>query len=192
MPELGRFMNASPPADERLEALAVAKLIATGTDEILVPGDLVESDEPASRPAEPEKALWSRIRSMTVGQKVKLAFTGNKEVRAILLRDSNKVIPRLVLQNPRLTEEEILMLARDRNTDEEVLRQIAETREWTRVYGVRAALVENARTPLAKAVSLLQTLEERELTRLAKSKHVSNAIAVQARRLLFHALQRRR
>jgi hypothetical protein len=186
-------MSVSPPADERLEALAVAKLIAAGTDDILVPEDLVEeSDEPASRPAEPETALWSRIRSMTVGQKVKLAFTGNKEVRAILLRDSNKVIPRLVLHNPRITEEEILMLARDRNADDEVLRQISETREWTRVYAVRAALVENARTPLAKAVSLLQTLDERELTRLAKSKHVSNAIAVQARRLLLQALQRRR
>jgi hypothetical protein len=39
---------------------------------------------------------------------------------------------------------------------------------------------------------LLQTLDERELTRLAKSKHVSNAIAVQARRLLLQALQRRK
>ena len=186
-------MSGSPPADERLEALAVAKTIAAGTDDILVPEDLVaESDESPPQPAELEKALWSRIRSMTVSQKVKLALTGNKEVRGILLRDSNRMIPRLVLQNPRITEEEVLMLARDRNSDEEVLRQIAEAREWTRVYGVRAALVENARTPLAKAVSLLQTLDERELTRLAKSKHVPNAIAVQSRRLLFQALQRRR
>jgi hypothetical protein len=186
-------MSASLPEDERLEALAVAKQVAAGTDDIPVPEDLVtESEGPAAVSGEPEQALWSRIRAMTVGEKVKLAFNGNKDVRAVLLRDSNKVIPRLVLQNPRLTEEEVLMLARDRNADDEVLRQIAETREWTRVYAVRAALVENARTPLTKAVSLLQTLEERELSRLAKSKHVSNAIAVQARRLLFQVLQRRR
>jgi hypothetical protein len=186
-------MSAWPPGDERLEALAVAKQVAAGTDDIPVPEDLVtDMDGPVAVSGEPEKALWARIRAMTVGQKVKLAFNGNKEVRAVLLRDSNKVIPRLVLQNPRITEEEVLMLARDRNSDDEVLRLIAETREWIRVYAVRAALVENARTPLTKAVSLLQTLEERELSRLAKSKHVSNAIAVQARRLLLHAAQRRR
>jgi hypothetical protein len=184
-------MSAPPPGDERLEALAVAKQVAAGTDDIPVPEDLVTNTDGAV-PGEPETTLSARIRAMTVGQKVKLAFNGNKEVRAILLRDSNKVIPRLVLQNPRITEEEVLMLAKDRNTDDEVLRLIAEAREWTRVYAVRAALVENARTPLAKAVSLLQTLEERELSRLAKSKHVSNAIAVQARRLLSHAAQRRR
>jgi len=186
-------MNASPPGDERHEALAVAKEVAAGTDGILVPKDLVEEpEEGTTPPAEPDKALWSRIRAMSVGQKVKLAFNGNKEVRSVLLRDSNKVIPRLVLQNPRITEDEVLMLARDRNTDEEILRQIAERREWIRVYAVRAALVENARTPLAKAVSLIQTLDERELSRLSKSKHVSNAIAVQARRLLFQARQRRK
>jgi hypothetical protein len=186
-------MGALPPGDERLEALAVARLVAAGTDDIPVPKDLVtEPDQPAAASGELEKALWALIRSMTVGQKVKLAFNGNKEVRAVLLRDSNKVIPRLVLQNPRLTEEEVLMLARDRNADEEILRQIAETREWTRVYAVRAALAENARTPLTKAVALLQTLDERELSRLAKSKHVSNAIAVQARRQLLQAVQRRR
>jgi len=186
-------MSASPSGDERLEALALAQQVAAGTDDIPVPEDLVaDTDGPAAVSGELEKAVWARIRAMTVGQKVKLAFNGNKEVRAVLLRDSNKVIPRLVLQNPRITEEEVLMLARDRNTDEEVLRQIAETREWTRVYAVRAALVENARTPLGKAVSLLQTLEERELARLAKSKHVSNAIAVQARRLVFQTMQRRK
>ncbi len=84
------------------------------------------------------------------------------------------------------------MLAKDRNADEEILRHIAETREWTRIYAVRAALVENARTPLAKALPLLPMLDERELSRLAKSKFVPNVIAVQARRLLFQALQRRR
>jgi hypothetical protein len=97
-----------------------------------------------------------------------------------------------VLQNPRITEEEILMLAKDRNADDEILRQIADRREWTRSYEVRAALVENARTPLAKAVGLLQTLAERDIAKVAKSKQVPNAIAVQARRLLMQTQDRRR
>jgi hypothetical protein len=186
-------MSARPPVDERIEALAVAKLVAAGTDGIRVPQDLVtEREAPSAAADEPDKALWHRIREMSVGHKVKLAFNGNKDVRTILLRDSNKIIPRFVLQNPRITEEEILMLAKDRNADDEILRQIAEKREWTQIYAVRAALVENARTPLAKAVSLLQTLGEREIARLAKSKSVPNAIAVQARRLLVQSQERRK
>jgi hypothetical protein len=186
-------MSAPPPVDERSEALAAAKQVAAGTDGIRIPQDLVTERETASSAtSEPDKALWLRIRTMTVGQKVKLAFNGNKDVRTILLRDSNKIIPRLVLQNPRITEEEILMLAKDRNADDEILRRIAETREWTRVYAVRAALVENARTPLPRARMLLQTLGEHEIARLAKSKSVSNAIAVQARRLLMQSQDRRK
>jgi hypothetical protein len=186
-------MSAPTPVDERSEALAVAKEVAAGTDGIRVPQDLVtERGTPSLAPDEPDRALWLRIRTMTVGQKVKLAFNGNKDVRSILLRDTNKIIPRLVLQNPRITEEEILMLAKDRNADDEILRQIADRREWTRSYEVRAALVENARTPLAKAVGLLQTLAERDIAKVAKSKQVPNAIAVQARRLLMQTQDRRR
>lgn len=185
-------MSAPEPVDECAEALAVAKLVVAGADDIRVPQDLLSEPNAPPSAAASEKAIWLRIRVMTVGQKVKLAFNGNKDARTVLLRDTNKIIPRLVLHNPRITEEEILMLAKDRNADEEILRHIAETREWTRIYAVRAALVENARTPLAKALPLLPMLDERELSRLAKSKFVPNVIAVQARRLLFQALQRRR
>ena len=127
---------------------------------------------------------------MTVAEKVKLALKGNKDARAILLRDANKVIPRLVLQNPRISEDEILMLSKDRNTDEEVLRMIAESRDWTKIYVVRAALVENARTPVDVALKLLVTLAEREIVRLAKSKNVPSVIATQARRIAAQAQRR--
>jgi hypothetical protein len=172
--------------DDGAEAIAVAEQVVAGTDSISVPIDLV--DEPPA--PVPEKALWARIRTMTVAEKVKLALKGNKDARAILLRDANKIIPRLVLQNPRISEDEILVLSKDRNTDDEVLRMIAESREWTKSYAVRAALVENARTPVGKALKLLVTLGEREISRLARSKNVPNVIVIQARRILFHARQR--
>jgi len=183
----------SDPESEaaRAEALAVAEQVHAGTDTIVVPTDLVEeSSEPKPAP-EAEKALWMRIRSMTVAEKVKLALRGNKDARGLLMRDTNRIIPRLVLQNPRITEEEILMLAKDRNVDEEILRLIADSREWTKVFAVRKALVENAKTPSGKALQLLPSLGEREISRLAKSKQVPSVIAIQARRILFRNVQGR-
>jgi hypothetical protein len=167
--------------DEGADAIAVAKQVVAGTDSIAVPGDLVE--EPQLAQGVPETALWARIHVMTVAEKVKLALQGNKDARAILLRDANRVIPRLVLQNPRISEDEILMLSKDRNTDEEVLRMIAASREWTKIHAVRLALVENARTPVVTALKLLVTLNEREISRLAKSKNVPGVVATQARRI---------
>ncbi len=171
--------------------MALAEQVNAGTDRILVPTELVE-ERAAPKPArEAEKALWMRIRSMSVAEKVKLALRGNKDARGLLLRDTNRIIPRLVLQNPRITEEEILMLAKDRNVDEEILRLIAESREWTKVYAVRQALVENAKTPSGRALQLLPSLGDREIARLAKSKQVPSVISVQARRILFQQQQRR-
>jgi hypothetical protein len=163
------------------EATAIAKQVVAGTDAIAVPSDLI--DEPTLDRRIPEEALWKRIGMMTVAEKVKLALKGNKDARAILLRDANRSIPRCVLQNPRITEDEILVLSKDRNTDQEILRIIAESREWTKSYAVRCALVENARTPAVIALKLLVTLAEREISRLAKSKNVPNVIATQARRM---------
>jgi hypothetical protein len=184
-------MPDSESAAERAEAMAVAERVHAGTDAIVVPTELVEEPAVAKAAPEAEKALWLRIRTMTVAEKVKLALRGNKDARGILLRDTNRILPRLVLQNPRITEEEILMLAKDRNVDEEILRVIADSREWTKIYAVRSALVENARTPAGKALNLLPTLGEREISRLAKSKQVPNVISMQARRILFQTMQRR-
>ncbi len=180
--------EAEPELDET-EAVALARRIEAGEDGIEVPAELVEEREEQKAPL--PQSLYAQILGMTIGQKIKLAIRGNGDARNILIRDTNKMIRRFVLQNPRITEEEILMLAKDRNVDEEILRLIADSREWTKVYAVRQALVENAKTPSGKALQLLPSLGEREISRLAKSKQVPSVIAVQARRILFRNVQGR-
>lgn len=173
-------MPDRPPGDPA-EVEAVAEEIVAERDSIVVPPALLHEPEPAKPP---DKALWAQIRDMSVGERVKLALRGNKDVRALLLRDPNRSIQRLVLQNPRITEEEILAIAKDRNSDEEILAILADSRAWVKVYSVRLALAENARTPMPRAFRLLGTLVERDLARIGKSKNVPTAIATQARRMI--------
>jgi hypothetical protein len=183
---------ADPRSPEKPDDVAaLAEKVAAGTDAISVPAELVHEPVAPSAAAPREKALWAQIRDMTAGERIKLALKGNKEARMILLRDANPQIQRLVLQNPRISEEEILMVAKDRNTDEEILAILSDHRDWTKIYGLRMALVENARTPVAKALRLLATLAEKDLARLARSKNVPNVVAVTARRLLFQLRERR-
>ena len=54
----------------------------------------------------------------------------------ILIRDSNKVVYRAVLQSPRLSDTEIESFAAMKNVADEVLRIIASTRKFAKNYAV--------------------------------------------------------
>jgi hypothetical protein len=161
---------------------AIAAAVEAGTDGIVVPQALV--DEPnGGTPV--EKSLLQQLQDMAVGEKIKLALRGNREVRMLLLRDANRMIRRFVLQNPRIGEEEIIAVAKNRSADDELLRLIAENREWTKNYQVKLSLTTNPKTPLVLALRFVANLNERDMRTLAKSKNVSATVANAAKRILF-------
>jgi len=65
----------------------------------------------AAAAAEPDAArrqtLLQRLAKMTVAQRVQFAIKGGADARRTLIRDSNKVVQRAVLQSPRLTDQEV-------------------------------------------------------------------------------------
>jgi hypothetical protein len=177
------------PDPSDADVAAIAQTVEAGTDAIAVPEEmLVEPPAAPVAPAEPPRpagSLYAQIVTMSVHEKIKLALRGNKDARSILIRDSNKLIRRLVLQNPRFTDVEAAAVGRNRSADEEALRVISERREWMRNYQVRLALATNPKTPIPTALKLLPTLGERDVRQLAKSKNVPEHVAAQCRRMLF-------
>ncbi|MFP3870053.1 MAG: hypothetical protein ACLFVT_04120 [Syntrophobacteria bacterium] len=143
----------------------------------------------AGKPTEgkEEKSIRSRfqeIQQLTVPEKIKLAMTGDKEARSILIKDSNKQVQEAALDNPRITEMEIVGVANSRTASDELLRKIVNNRQWMKNYQVRLGLVNNPKTPLSVALKLTGSLMTADLKRLAKSKGVSNVLATAAQRLL--------
>ncbi len=165
--------------EQALEAIAAE--VQRGDDPYVVPEELLVEPE---KPEPPSKSLYMQILGMGMGERIKLALKGNRDARAILIRDPNRIIQRFVLQNPRITDEEVIAIARNRNLEGELLRRIGDQKHWARNYQVRLALVTNSKTPLATALHFVATLMERDLRLLAKSKNVSATVATQARRLL--------
>jgi hypothetical protein len=179
-------MPEAPPDDGDVEA-AVAGLvqaIESGTDHIDVPGELLDEAAP---PAPPPlaRSLYAQILGMGIAEKLKLALRGNKDARMILVRDASKLIRRFVMHNPRISDAEVIAVARNRSADEELIRMISVRREWIRNYQVRLALATNSKTPLAIALKQLATLGERDLRQVAKSRNVSQTVAAQARRMIL-------
>ena len=165
------------------ELQAIAEVIERGEDSYQGPHELLIEPEEA---APVNKSLYAQIATMTVGERLKLALRGNREARTLLLRDSNRLIQRFVLKNPRITDDEIVALAKNRNADSDLLREVGDHRIWPRNYQVRLGLVTNPKTPMSIALHLVNGLSERDLLFLAKSKNVSATVAAQARRLLTH------
>ncbi len=158
----------------------IVEAVESGKDDVVVPTSLVDDG-----PAQGEQSLVLRLREMGVPQRIKLALRGNREARVHLVRDNNAVIRRLVLRNPRITEDELLAIAKTRAADDELLRTIAENRDWTKSYQIRHALVTNPKTPITVALRMMSSLLDRDVRRIAKSKNVPATVAGQAKRMIL-------
>jgi hypothetical protein len=169
---------------ETLEAIAAS--VERGDDPYIVPEELLAEPD-AAKPV--NKSLYAQILDMKVGARIKLALKGNRDARMILIRDTNRLIQRFVLQNPRISDEEIIAVARNRNVDADLLRIIGDHKNWPRNYQVRLGLVSNPKTPTATALRYIGGLLERDLRLLSKSKNVSATIVSQVRRILLQREQ---
>lgn len=131
------------------------------------------------------KSRLQEIQDMPVPDKIKLAMTGDKEARSILLKDSNKQVQEAVLDSPRISDMEIVAVANSRNLPEEILRKIAVNRQWMKNYQVRLALANNPKTPLPMGLKIIGTLMIADLKRLSKNKGVSNVLSSAAQRFVM-------
>ncbi|MDQ3179056.1 MAG: hypothetical protein M3Q33_00910 [Acidobacteriota bacterium] len=130
--------------------------------------------------------VWGLDSIMRMGMKdrVKLAMKGDREARNILIRDPNRIVAQAVINNARITEQEVEKIAAMRAVPEDVLRQIAINRNWARNYSIVHNLARNPRTPISNVVSILSRLQLRDLNALSKNRNVSDAVRRQALRLV--------
>jgi len=131
-----------------------------------------------------KESLMKKIQGLGVGEKIKLAQTGNKSVRHILLGDTNKLVVLTALENPKITEPEVEAVARNRSALEEALRKIVKNREWMKNYLIMNAVITNPKTPAGLALDYVKFLKKRELMLLSKNKGVSDAVRNAALRLV--------
>lgn len=134
-------------------------------------------------------AIYKRLATMNVSEKIKLAYTGTKEERRILVGDTNKLVGIAVLKSRAISINEAEAFAAMRNLDEEIYRRISWNREWMRKPAVVFALVRNPRAPLDIALPLLKRLTIRELRTVVRDRNLAPVIRTTARRFL---VQKRR
>jgi hypothetical protein len=155
------------------------------------PRVVLDEDQTANEgdPSDERKSAGAlqKIAQMTITQRIALAMKGTREERAILIRDSNKIIALAVLSSPKLTETEVESFARMTSVAEDVPRTIASARAWVKNYAICAALVKNPKTPLAISMNLLSRLNDKDLRTLSTDRNVPEVLRATARRKVVAA-----
>jgi hypothetical protein len=151
-------------------------------------GDIVSTGEPA-KTAGRESAL-QQLATMGIFQRLKAAMKGSREMRAILIRDPNKMISAAVMSSPKLTEQEVEGISRMANVSEEVLRTIGANRAWMKNYSIVLGLAKNPKTPLAMSMNIMHRLSERDLNHLSVDRNVPEALRIAARKKVLSSTSR--
>jgi hypothetical protein len=133
---------------------------------------------------EERSTIASKVAALSVPAKVELAVKGNREVRRILSRDASSMVARAVVASPKLTEDDVISYAASSLTHEDVLRFIADSRQWTANRQVVSALVQNPRTPPPSVIRFLKSYQTSELRILSQNRSLSAAVRQEAKRLL--------
>ena len=162
-----------PPADQGPTA-----------DQIVAEFEDGVTDEAATLNDGVRLTLSQRIMRMSISEKIKLATKGNKEARTILIRDPNKLVAAATITSPRMTDGEVLLQAKNKTAQEDVLRYIYRNKEWTKAYPIKLALVCNPKVPQAISMRFLSTLRESDVKSLARDKNIPSSVQMMAKKIV--------
>ena len=119
---------------------------------------------------------------MSVVDRIRLAYRGNKEERMFLVQDRNRLVSSAVLKSPRTRDADAEAIANMKSISEDVLRGITFRRDWMRHYGIMRAIVKNPRSPIDVTLSLVMRLNAKDQKFLASDRNVPEAVRSTARR----------
>jgi len=143
-----------------------------------------DDDDADADKSKDEKDKDIPLGKMTVPQKIRRANLGNAFDRALLIRDSNRMVALATIKSPRIKDSEAVRYAGNHSLSDDVIKYIGSRRDWTKSYGVKLALVLNPKTSIPDAIRFIAHLRERDLRTVARSRGVPSAVTAQARKQL--------
>ncbi|MCB9549604.1 MAG: hypothetical protein H6706_27685 [Myxococcales bacterium] len=181
-------------ADAAFREMAAKAAAEDGAPEEEIPEDVpVDEDEAAADDEEPEKAISrsaaGRIADLNIAQRVRLAMLGSRADRAVLIKDSNKIVTRAVIRSPAVTDAEAMMYAALKSLPEEIVGYIAHNKKWTRHYQMKKLLVYNPKTPVGDAMRFLAFLRAGDLKSVARSRAIPGPVSKAASQMMKSRLR---
>ena len=134
-----------------------------------------------------EELILARIGQLPLGQKRMVARRGSARIAGALLADGHLGVVALALNNPFLTESQVLKALAGPSLPAENVAAISRHAKWPAYITVRLALVRHTRAPLERILAFLPDLTLRDLGDLLSIAH----LPANLRQYLQHELARR-
>jgi hypothetical protein len=134
-----------------------------------------------------EEALIGRVPTISSGERLTLAKQSSGRVAAALLRDKEQRIMQAALANPQMTEAWIVKALKAETGTELLAPEICRHPKWSHRIDVKAALVTNRFTPLARVALLAAELPRNMLKDILRN----SRLAPNIKACLLSALEKR-
>jgi hypothetical protein len=137
-------------------------------------------------PAEDKRLVpdFGRGRPLTLGERKSLARTHDRSLIQRVVRDPHPDVVRILLDNPSLTEDDVVRVCAARPNHPSVLQTVYRHRRWVVRYRPRNAMVRNPDTPLDTALLLAPLLRKGELREAASSSELAPALRLSCKAIL--------
>jgi len=139
---------------------------------------------PAAVRVRAEASLKDQLRDLRLGERVTLARVATPPLLEPLLAEGEPRVLEVLLNNPRLREDALLVAVRRKDVKGAVLEAVAASPRWSERYFVRLELVLQPKTPLPLALLQLSSLVKRDLARVAAATSLRPLVQAAAARLL--------
>jgi hypothetical protein len=147
---------------------------------------LIDTGEPDDPEIEDEtldhESVTQKLQKMNFTQRLKAAVKGSKEIRMILVRDTNRMIAAAAMSSPKMTDQDVEAIAGMGAVSEDVLRLIARKRNWMKNYKIVLRLCRNAKTPVAITMNLLQRIQQKDLVSMSTDRNIPEPLRIAARK----------
>jgi hypothetical protein len=131
-----------------------------------------------------ERKLLGQLVSMALGEKIALARRAHRAIFKVLISTGDGQVLSALLNNPRLVENDILVILNTSEPPPEFFGELASHQKWGPYLRVRRALVSCPHTPLPIALSVLVQLSVTELRRILEHPDLPEAVRQAAQSLL--------
>jgi hypothetical protein len=177
--ELRDFYLREEPAEAIAESEVLEDLTVVMAEE-----EKKEDGLDATQIKQEAQTALQKINHMSVSERLRLALTGTKTERLVLIKDPNRLVQNAVLDSPKMADDEVLIHVRNLSLPGEIVAKIAGNREWTKNYSIILNLVQNPKTPVNRALSFIKKLHSRDLKLLSQDRNISPVIRTLAQNLV--------
>lgn len=116
-----------------------------------------------------DNAIIARLESVSAGERLALAKQGSTRLAGALLNDVEARTIEAALDNPRMTEVEIVKALRSDSVSQSLIALVCEHKKWSLRTEVQIQILKAAQTPLARAIGMAEKLPPSVVSEVLKN-----------------------